>query len=343
MKLKQKITLILTAASLVYAAVAVPWAVLIAYLSPAPDSIETHMRQVTSGELVGAIVYVQQGQQMGEIYVSGLNNKQQQTPVEGDLLFKIASIAKLFKAVSVTQLVEQGRLRLDATLAEYLPALAPRIENSEQITVRMLVSHRSGIPNYMDQTDYNWAEPQTTTDQLIGLIEDVPASFKPGADYEYSNTNYLLLHEIIERVSGQSYAGYVRQHILQPLSLNNTFFSIEEAGLPRLMSGYTLEYPLDIKAVDYGGMIASIEDTGRFLRALNDGTLLGDTAQQIYLQLYPLNHTGLLPGYSSIARYHPDIDSVVIQFINTSGDQSWQLTEVYYERLVDLLRDQSSQ
>ncbi len=90
------------------------------------------------------------------------------------------------------------------------------------------------------------------------------------------------------------------------------------------MSGYSIFYEFDVKEKDFinpcGSMVASIEDVGIFIRALNDGTLFSDEEQALYTTLYSYDHTGLQPGYQSIARFHKDIDTIVIQFNNTSGD-----------------------
>ena len=108
------------------------------------------------------------------------------------------------------------------------------------------------------------------------------------------------------------------------------------------MSGYFLGYEGDMKTQDLGSMVATAEDVGIFLRALNDGSLLNDNEQAIYSSIYEYGHTGLLPGYSSIARYHKDIDAVVIQFVNTSGGYTWNLSEIVYNRIVKILRSKKS-
>ncbi len=87
-------------------------------------------------------------------------------------------------------------------------------------------------------------------------------------------------------------------------------------------------------------MVATAQDVGIFLRALNDGSLLNADEQAIYSSIYKYEHTGLLPGYSGIARYYKDIDTVVIQFVNTSGGNSWTTLEVVYDRIVRILRRQ---
>ena len=85
-------------------------------------------------------------------------------------------------------------------------------------------------------------------------------------------------------------------------------------------------------------MVATAEDVGIFLRALNDGSLLNDKEQAIYSSIYVYEHTGLLPGYSSIAKYHKDIDAVVVQFVNTSGGYSWNVSEKINNRIVKILK-----
>jgi hypothetical protein len=106
------------------------------------------------------------------------------------------------------------------------------------------------------------------------------------------------------------------------------------------MSGYYVGVEEDIKTTDYGSMIASAEDVGIFLRALNDGSLFDEGEQEIYSSIYVYDHTGLIPGYQSIAKYHNDIDAVVVQFVNTTNfdGYNWTLSEIVYKRIVKILR-----
>jgi len=87
-----------------------------------------------------------------------------------------------------------------------------------------------------------------------------------------------------------------------------------------------------------GSMIATAQDVGIFVKALSDGFRFNKQEQAIYSSVYKYGHTGLLPGYSSIARYHKDIDAVVVQFVNTSGGYTWNLSEIVYNRIVKILR-----
>ena len=106
------------------------------------------------------------------------------------------------------------------------------------------------------------------------------------------------------------------------------------------MSGYYVGYDKDLKTEDVG-MLATAEDLGKFLRALNNGSVFKNKEEQnIYSSIYKYEHTGLVPGYQSIAKYHKDIDAVVIQFTNTVNFEgyNWNLSEVMYSRIIKLLK-----
>jgi CubicO group peptidase (beta-lactamase class C family) len=185
-------------------------------------------------------------------------------------------------------------------------------------------------------------DPPASAEGALELILDSPANFAPGTDYHYSNTNYLLLSMLIERVSGVSKIEFLRQNVLDPLGLENTFGSIDEVNLDDVMSGYYVGYPKDIKPEDQG-MLATAEDVGIFLRALNDGSIFEKGAQEIYSSIYVYNHTGLVPGYQSIAEYIEDIDTVVIQFTNTVDFEgyNWNISEVIFSRIVKIIERRS--
>ncbi len=320
----------------------VPWNLLRVWLTPKPDNVQEQVNAAIEMGLYGIIIYVDQGGNEPVLYSAGWENQENKVPADPQVLFKIASISKLYIAVATTKLVNIDSLSLDKTLAEYLPELKGRIENADQITLRMMVKHISGIPNYSDHPDYPWDNPPDNHD-AVELILDTPADFEPGQKYSYSNTNYLLIGEILDRTLGYSHHQYIKEQILNPLGLNNTYSLLSEVDIQDVMSGYYVGYEPDIKYNDFtnpgGSMVATIEDVGIFLRALNTGSLLNEDEETIYSSIYEYNHTGLLPGYSSIARYHKDIDAVVIQFVNTSGGTSWSATEIVYNRIIKILRN----
>ncbi|MBK7408111.1 MAG: beta-lactamase family protein [Saprospirales bacterium] len=317
----------------------VPWILVRAWIAPLPDTVQAQVNEAIGLGFDGMIVYVDQGGIEPAFYAAGWKDRENKIPANPHSLFKIASIGKLYDAVAITKLVSDKRLSLDKTLADYFPELVGRIENAERITLRMLVQHRSGIPNLTDTPDF-WTDPPENNKEALERVLDLPADFEPGEDYEYSNTNYLLISELIERVVGYSKFQYIKEEILIPLGLKNTFGSIRDVDMEEVMSGYYVGIEDDIKTADYGSMLATAEDVGIFLRALNDGTLFEGGEQEIYSSIYVYKHTGLIPGYQSIAKYHKDIDTVVIQFVNTTNfdGYTWNLSEIVYNRIVKIVR-----
>ncbi|MCB0567882.1 MAG: beta-lactamase family protein, partial [Phaeodactylibacter sp.] len=209
---------------------------------------------------------------------------------------------------------------------------------------KMMVQHRSGIPNFTDSFNY-WAAPKESDDEKLALVLGLPANFEPGEDYEYSNTNYLLLARIMDKVLGYNHYQYIQEEILTPLHLNHTYGSIQEVNMDDVMSGYYVGYDTDLKTDDIGSMLATAEDLGKFIRALNDGSVFKDKKEQeVYSSIYKYEHTGLIPGYQTIAKYHKDIDAVVIQFTNTVDFEgyNWNLSEIMYSRIVKIIRNKTS-
>ena len=321
----------------------VPWLLVKAWILPLPSTVQEQLDEAVDHGFGGMIVYVDQKGKSPAFYGAGWHDPQKKIPATPRALFKIASISKLYHAVAIAKLVDADSLSLDKTLGDYFPELAGRIEYADEITLRMMVQHRSGIPNYTDAPDY-WANPSKNTEEALDLILDSPAYFKPGEDYGYSNTNYLLIGELIEKTVGYSRHQYIKETILDRLGLSNTFSSINEVNLNDVMSGYHIGYPHDLKTDDIG-MVATAEDVGIFLRALNDGTLFDGSEQESYASIYENEHSGWVPGYQSFANYYEDMDAVVIQFYaNTDRELiMWNLAEIINKRIKKILgRNQSS-
>ena len=295
-----------------------PWDGIWAWITPLPDTVQEQVDDAIGLGLDGIIVYVDKAGEPPAFYTAGWKDRENKIPADPQSLFKIGSISKLYDAVSVAKLVNDNRLSLDDTLADYFPELVGRIEYADQITLRMMVQHRSGIPNLTDQPGYHWENPPKNSKEALALVLDMPADFKPDEKYSYSNTNYLLISEIIKKELGYSNFQYIKDEILTPLGLKNTFGSIQDVNIDDVMSGYYIGIESDFKNID-AGMVATAQDVGIFLRALNDGSLLNDNEQAIYSSIYEYGHTGWVLGYQSIAYYHKDIDTVVVQFVNTTG------------------------
>ncbi|MBD8491002.1 beta-lactamase family protein [Echinicola sp. CAU 1574] len=320
----------------------VPWLLVKAWILPLPDTVQEQVEEAIGHGFEGMIVYVDQTGKPPQYFASGWHNRESKIPANPKALFKIASISKLYDAVAVTKLVSDGRLSLDKTIADYLPNLKGRIENADKITLRLMIQHRSGIPNFTDVPNF-WAAPTETYEGSLALILDKPANFEPGEDYEYCNTNYLLIGKIMDDVLGYGHFQFVQERILAPLNLNHTYGSLSEVNMDSVMSGYHVGHPFDLKGDDYG-MLATAEDVGTFLRALNDGSLFEQGEQEIYASIYEYKHAGWVPGYQSFAAYHKDLDAVIVEFYSTTDPKlyNWNLSEIINNRIVKILKRHKS-
>lgn len=323
----------------------VPWVIVKAWLSPLPHTIQEQVNNALHYELDGIIVYVDQPGKSPALYSAGWKDKENNLPMDPQALFKIASISKLYIATAAVKLINSQNLSLDDTLANLLPELSQRIENANMITLSMLLQHRSGIPDWIDNAAFPWDKPPADVNNILQLVLDEPAVFKPGSRYKYSNTNYLLLGKVLDQTLGYSHHQYIKKEILERLALHHTFSLLSEADTTRVVSGYDAHYNKDVKMLDFvspgGSMVATAQDVGIFIRALHDGSLLNKEEQLLSSSLYKYEHTGLLPGYQSIARYHKDIDAVVIQFVNTSGGNTWTTSEIVYKKIIKILKNEA--
>ncbi len=329
------------AVSLIVAAFTIPWSLLFVRLSPLPDTVQIEIDNAVSKRgLDGVIVYIDEAGNVSK-FAAGYNDRDAMTDAHPDLLFKIASISKLYMAVAAAKLVDRGNLSLDSTLSELLPEYEDQIEYVDEITLRMIIQHRSGIPEFVYDPDFPWENVPANVYEVLPDALGKEADFKPDKRYKYSNTNYFLLGKILDDAIGYGHNQYIEEEILTPLNLNDTYYYFNETNPTDVMSGYDVgAYASfgDLKepgsTIPIGTMVASITDVGLFLRALNDGSLLTASENAIYSEIYFYEHTGLSPGYQSIARYDSKSDTVVVVFVNTSGGLSWGKIEALHDRIL---------
>lgn len=303
-----------------------------------PGTIQDEVDKAVIGSYDGMILHINLTDSSAT-YTAGWKDKKNQIPADPNSLFKIASISKLYIAAATTKLISMDSLALDDSLEELIPEVAGRIEYADQITLSMMLQHRSGIPEYIYRSGFAGSDPNLDYMTTIALIYDEPAEFVPDKKNKYSNTNYLIIGEILDRTLGYSHHEFIKKEILDPLGLKNTYCLSSEVDFNDIMSGYYVENNADYKSIEEhtrpgGSMLATAEDVGIFLRALVDGTLLTAEEQNIYTSVYEYEHTGWVNGYTSIARYHEDIDAVIVQFVNTSkGEMFWVRLERVYNRI----------
>lgn len=175
----------------------------------------------------------------GEILLDrgyGFANREWNIPNDGDTKFRLASVTKQFTAVAIMILYERGLVDLDAPVKTYLPD-APAAWDA--VTVRHLLTHTSGVPNFTGFDDYEATKTlPATLDSLIARFRDHPLDFQPGDGWTYSNSGYILLTAVIEKASGKPYAEFVTEALFQPLGMSDSGYDSHAAILPHRASGY---------------------------------------------------------------------------------------------------------
>lgn len=286
----------------------------------------------------GLWVYIDDGGAEKTTLASGVENRTTLAPADPGTRFKIASISKMFIAVASVKAVQSGVLRLDDTLAFWLPDTSARIANAQSITVRQLLQHRSGVPDFDSQPGFSWRQSHTDGDTLLALIYDQPADFAPDQQYAYSNSNYLLLGRVLDAALGYHHRDFIQNSILSPLGLTDTFHVLGEADTSSVARGYW--DGIDRTAQDYtipgGSMVSTARDVGVFVRELSEGMLLNAVERQRYEALFGASygHSGWLPGYQSQARRVDGLGTVIVLFANTTGGESERVAGDVYDALV---------
>ena len=202
-----------------------------------------------------------------------------------DTNYRLASVSKQFTAMSVLLLVQDGKLSLDQPVHEWLPSLPPATRN---ITLRHLLSHRSGLVDYEDSVPDD--APQVRDADVLRILETQDRTvFSPGSSYQYSNSGYALLALVVERASKKDYPSFLRERIFEPLGMQATLGRVDEG--PAVASrayGYRLEDGKWIRrdqsstsaVLGDGGIYSSVDDLARWDAALYDDRLLGDALRK---------------------------------------------------------------
>ena len=186
--------------------------------------------QAESGDFMGAALVAQDGRVVFDKGY-GSANLEWNIPNDGDTKFRLGSVTKQFTAVSIMLLRERGKVDLDAPVKTYLADVPAAWDG---VTVFHLLTHTSGIPNFTNFEDYGKTKSLVTNiDELIARFSDRPLDFAPGEQHSYSNSGYIMLTAIAEKVSGQSYADFASENLFKPLGMADTGYDSHAAIIPR--------------------------------------------------------------------------------------------------------------
>lgn len=281
------------------------------------------------------------------IQAYGIADLESGAPMTTELHHRIASVTKTFTGTLIAQLVAEGKLALDDPISDHV-ADVPR---GDEITVRELITMRSGIRDYFDGFLAEWVGTSNvayTPDQMLAVAYAEQPLFAPGSDFDYSNANYLLLGKVIESVTASTLAEQMQERIIEPLDLQGTSWPGDSAALPDPHGrGYSTVTVLDgavastpdgslIDTTDYnpawsgasGEMIGTAEDLLVYGRALGTGQgLLPETAQIERLSSFQ-------PGWTPDSQYG---DGLICRggWVGHGGDTLGFHTDMYYNPDID--------
>lgn len=290
----------------------------------------------------------------------GLANLEWKTPITAQTIFDAGSSAKQFTAFAIAMLADKGKISLDEDVRAYIPEL-PAF--SRIVTLRNLVHHTSGLWNWSALTP--WIGEITSLEQVFQLVtRQNTLNFEPGTKFEYCNTGYNLLAEIIQRVSRVPFSQWMADHIFAPLGMAHTCF-LDQPGqlIPFRADGYAeaaggrVQRAPAAHPVGSSALFTTAEDLSRWLQNFRTGELGGQKLQQVirqpgmlanevklhyafglfsgkYRDSNVIEHGGECPGYRSLISYFPELDFGVALLANHRGMDicrcSRQITDLFY-------------
>lgn len=249
----------------------------------AVSAFRSYLQQTSASDrFSGAALVAHDGKTVFE-QAYGLADRQNQTANQPGTQFRIGSMNKMFTAVSILQLAQAGKLQLTDPLIKFLPDYANK-DLASKVTIHHLLTHTGGTGDiFGPEFDAHRLELKTLND-FVKLYEKRPLQFEPGSKWEYSNFGFLLLGVIVEKVSGQSYYDYVREHVFHPAGMNATDSLPESEAVAGRSIGYMKEGPnaswtpntetLPYRGSSAGGGYSTVGDLLRFALALQNNKLL---------------------------------------------------------------------
>ncbi len=286
-------------------------------------------------------------------FAAGLADRDENLPNQVDTLFNLGSMSKMFTAVAVLQLMEQGEISVDDTVAQVLPDY-PNRAVAEEVTIRRLLTHTSGMGDTFTPEFAEDPNRYRSNADFLPLFVDQPPAFPPGTSVAYSNAGFVVLGMIIEQVSGRSYYNYVRDHVFGPTGMSRTDSYAVDDEVANLALGYTTKdfYGEDTgvmaentplmpgKGFAAGGGYSTCGDLFRFSTALLDHQLLSPQFTRELLEprvdLAPgisqgygfligvddgsIGHTGGAPGICSFMSIYPESGYTVVVLSNSDND-----------------------
>ncbi|MGV4413730.1 serine hydrolase [Chryseobacterium sp. T1] len=295
----------------------------------------------------------------------GFSNLPDRIKNKQDTKFNLASINKMFTAIAIMQLVESGKISLQDKVGKYLTDY-PNKTVADSVTIHQLLTHTSGMFSFWEEYDKLAKVNFKTVPDYLPLFVDKKLAFAPGTDFLYSNSGYMVIGLIIEKLSGQNYFDFVKEHIYQPAKMINTDAYELDNAVPNLATGYTmsLEEPGQwknntflnpTKGTPAGGGYSTVDDLLNFANALQNNILLNkenttlSTSGKVKFRegMYGygfeetivnghriFGHTGGHDGVASEIMIYPDLGYTIVILTNGEVENYWEASNLIKKQLV---------
>jgi D-alanyl-D-alanine carboxypeptidase len=338
-----------------------------------PDALERIVAQWHERAWVpGVAVSIRQGSSSWST-AAGHADEETEAPLRADMPFPIASVTKPIVAATVLRLVEEGAIDLDAPTTRYVPSFP----DADRVTIRQLLGMRSGLPDYtqafglldgVEEDLYHGRSREWNARELLDVVAGFPPDFAPGDRYAYSNTNYILLGEVIRAVTGRAWHEAMADEVLAPLGLDDTQWSpggvpgmapghsdLDRDGFRDGLAGRPLESLLTM-ADAAGGLVSTAADLTTFAQGVYGGELLsaesrtamttverigyereyglGTLVQQPDLRTTVVGHTGGMIGYATVVWYAPEHDLAIAVLVNDSAGEPEDLAQLLLREIL---------
>lgn len=320
------------------------------------EEINAHLDRLAKADVISGTVLLAKDGNILFKGAYGLANKKFNVPNQIVTKFNIASMGKMFTAVSIAQLVERGKLSYDAFIGDYLGSDWVKKKIGKKVRIHHLLTHTSGLRDYLEKINEKNRLSIRSIDDYKPLIAKESLKFKPGSKRSYSNSGFFLLGVIIEKVSGKSYYDYVREHIFQSTGMTHTDYYEIDRELEKANSDFAIPYvkkytekgviwrenisDQPIKGGPAGGGFSTVEDLLKFDIALRTNKLISEKSKNLLLTAKPelnsanygygfdikekykeriVGHRGWHPGTSALFHMYLDSGYTVIMLFNCSG------------------------
>lgn len=331
-------------------------------VNPNNNKYQSLLNEMTASGVVGvtmSVYHTQTGLWIGAGGKADLHNNVDMKPCN---ISRVGSTVKMFTATTVLKLAEEGKLNLDDKISSYLQGdVINKIENADQATIRQLLQHSSGIYNYIQNLKFQTASlndfiKEWKPDELLHYAYNKPAYFQMGEDVRYSNTGYIMLGMLIEKIEGKPFYKVFEEKIFNPLGLTMTTFAAEDHIPTGIVRGYIDMYS-NLQVVestyfsgwDYytadGGLISNPYDMSVFFRALMSGQIINSNSLNEMLnwktpkdpdpEFFPISyglgifkidtdkgiaymHSGDAVGYYANMLYFPDDSTTIVYAVNSN-------------------------